>query len=300
LRRAQARFFAAKSATEVCELQPPAGAPADQIADRVINARIVAEDGYNRLKIDNHTDSATGRGSESRVAEPAGRRIRQKIGVQFLHPMWRDRRTHRMAARPKTAVTRRFAVRVSDRPRRQQEIEPDQACVMGLDGHADRKAEDTGPNEPILKRSTRRHDAKTYDDSRGVAGCKEHFAIGKNKADQTCGDDWCAICPDAPHQVASKDEGYGGQNHPQQVRWAHGSIAKGAMKIDVVGKYRSLSKSVGVRPWAPVGLLLLPYKRAAARLVVGVCVLKQASRLEIDSLKIHHQVRPVALQKESQ
>jgi hypothetical protein len=54
---------------------------------------------------------------------------------------------------------------------------------MGLDRKAGRKAKDAGPNKPLLKETPDGHRAKAYDDSRGIAGGKENFAVSKDEAD---------------------------------------------------------------------------------------------------------------------
>jgi len=102
--------------------------------------------------------------------------------VQFLHPMWRDRRYPQDGCQTQDGGNKEgLQCAFPIDPARQQEIEPDQACVMGLDGHADRKAEDTGPNEPILKEAPDGHDAKTYDDSRGLPVAKSTSLLARTR-----------------------------------------------------------------------------------------------------------------------
>jgi len=82
------------------------------------------------------------------------------------------------------------------------------------------------------------------------------------------------------------------QNHPQQVRWAPRQHREGSNENrccwQVQIPYQSLSES-GRGHRLVCSFCHINAQRLAW--FVGVCVLKQASRLEIDSLKIHHQVR---------
>ena len=85
-------------------------------------------------------------------------------------------------------------------PARQQEVKPNQTCVMRLDCQADRQTQDARGHKPVLKEAPDGHNAETDGESGGVAKDKEHFAVGKNKADQEEGNAWRRVAGEVPHQ----------------------------------------------------------------------------------------------------
>jgi hypothetical protein len=66
----------------------------------------------------------------------------------------------------------------------QQEIDPDQTSVMGLNGEADSKAQNARRYIPLFQKAPDSHHAKTNNNSCRVAATKKYFAVYQQKTDQ--------------------------------------------------------------------------------------------------------------------
>jgi hypothetical protein len=54
---------------------------------------------------------------------------------------------------------------------------------MGLYNEAKRQAKNASRHMSLMEKAPDSHHAETHSDSRGIAGCKDSFAVSKKKAD---------------------------------------------------------------------------------------------------------------------
>src|ERR1035438_9343582 len=144
-----------------------------EVADRVVDAGIVAEHRNCCLEIDDHAGGASSGGAGAGIIETAGPGDGGHVGAPVLHPMRGNMRDPDEGRDTKDDGDQQSLKRaLAINPARQEEIEPDQTGVMGLDGKAGREAEDADRHKPLLKETPDGYQAKANDDASRVAGCE--------------------------------------------------------------------------------------------------------------------------------
>jgi hypothetical protein len=99
-------------------------------------------------------------------------------------------------------------------PASQQEIKPDQPCIMGLDSETSRQTQNADQPEPLLKKAPDSHYAKAYNDASRVTAAKDHLAVCKQDANKEKRDFWRISCAKTPHKEGGKSQNSGGERQP--------------------------------------------------------------------------------------
>ena len=79
---------------------------------------------------------------------------------------------------------------LSINPASQQEIQPDQSRIVGFDREADCEAQDADGDKLLTQKTPHGHHAKADNDSGSIACNREHFAVGKEEANEKAGSKW--------------------------------------------------------------------------------------------------------------